>query len=312
VVLVQAFAKAQKTKAYYKRFQVKYARRRVGKTDYRARLRLITQDKNKYNTPKYRMVVRFTSKDIICQIMYATLAGDICVAAAYSHELPRYGLKVGLSNYAAAYCTGLLLARRTLQKFGLDSEYEGNAEINGEDYNVEPGEGKKPFKALLDVGLVRTTTGNRVFGALKGATDGGLDVPHSEKRFPGYMDDGKSGTKLDAEIHRKYIYGGHVGEYMELLAEEEPEKYQTHFAKYLAEDLEADGLEEMYEAVHAAIREDPSPQLTEKKEDVEKRTYKMKKLTYDERKANLLKRLDDVNAGGAGDDDEEEEEEEDD
>lgn len=34
--------------------QVKYKRRRAGKTDYRARLRLSTQDKNKYNTPKYR------------------------------------------------------------------------------------------------------------------------------------------------------------------------------------------------------------------------------------------------------------------
>ena len=34
--------------------QVKYRRRRQGKTDYRARLRLTNQDKNKYNTPKYR------------------------------------------------------------------------------------------------------------------------------------------------------------------------------------------------------------------------------------------------------------------
>lgn len=34
------------------------------------------------------------------------------VCAAYSHELPKYGVSVGLTNYAAAYCTGLLLARR--------------------------------------------------------------------------------------------------------------------------------------------------------------------------------------------------------
>jgi large subunit ribosomal protein L5e len=40
-----------------------------GKTDYRARQRLITQDKNKYNTPKYRLVVRFTNKDIVCQVI---------------------------------------------------------------------------------------------------------------------------------------------------------------------------------------------------------------------------------------------------
>jgi large subunit ribosomal protein L5e len=72
-----------------------------GKTDYRARLRLTTQDKNKYNTPKYRFVVRFTNKDVCAQIVHATIAGDIVMAAAYSHELPRYGLEVGLTNYAA-------------------------------------------------------------------------------------------------------------------------------------------------------------------------------------------------------------------
>lgn len=47
------------------RFQTKYKRRRSGKTDYYARKRLITQAKNKYNAPKYRLVVRFTNRDII-------------------------------------------------------------------------------------------------------------------------------------------------------------------------------------------------------------------------------------------------------
>ncbi|PWS22783.1 hypothetical protein DKP78_16580, partial [Enterococcus faecium] len=84
------FVKTQKTHAYFKRFQVKFKRRRQGKTDYRARIRLTNQDKNKYNTPKYRFVVRFTNKDITAQIVYATIAGDIVMAAAYSHELPRY------------------------------------------------------------------------------------------------------------------------------------------------------------------------------------------------------------------------------
>uniref|UniRef100_A0A7N1A283 Uncharacterized protein n=1 Tax=Kalanchoe fedtschenkoi TaxID=63787 RepID=A0A7N1A283_KALFE len=44
------------------------------------------------------------------------------------------------------------------------------------DYSVEPAD-RRPFCALLDVALLRTTTGNRVFGALKGALDGGLDIP---------------------------------------------------------------------------------------------------------------------------------------
>lgn len=40
-------------------------------------------------------------------------------------------------------------------------------QATGEDFNIEAGDEKRPFRALLDVGLVRTTTGNRVFGALK-------------------------------------------------------------------------------------------------------------------------------------------------
>jgi large subunit ribosomal protein L5e len=43
--------------------------------------------------------------------------------------------------------------------------------------------------AVLDVGLVRTKNGNRVFGVMKGACDGGLYVPHSTKRFPGADDE---------------------------------------------------------------------------------------------------------------------------
>ncbi|KAK9226341.1 hypothetical protein WN943_011388 [Citrus x changshan-huyou] len=296
-----AFAKAQKSKAYFKRYQVKYKRRREGKTDYRARIRLINQDKNKYNTPKYRFVVRFTNKDITAQIISASIAGDIVLASAYAHELPRYGLEVGLTNYAAAYCTGLLLARRVLKMLEMDAEYEGNVEATGEDYSVEPTENRRPFRALLDVGLVKTTTGNRVFGALKGALDGGLDIPHSEKRFAGFSKDSK---QLDAEVHRKYIYGGHVAAYMRTLMEDEPEKYQSHFCEYVKRGIEADNLEELYKKVHAAIRADPNQKKSEKKPPAEHKRYNLKKLTYEERKARLVERLKALNAAEDDEDDE--------
>nr|XP_016472963.1 PREDICTED: 60S ribosomal protein L5-like [Nicotiana tabacum] len=296
-----AFIKVQKTRAYFKRFQVKFKRRREGKTDYRARNRLINQDKNKYNTPKYRFVVRFTNKDIIAQIVSASIAGDMILASAYARELPHYGLKVGLTNYAAAYCTGLLLARRVLKKLEMDEEYEGNLDVNGEDYSVEPAESRRPFRALLDVGLIRTTTGNRVFGALKGALDGGIDIPHSEKRFAGF---GKDSKQLDADVHRKYIYGGHVSAYMKTLMEDEPEKYQSHFSEYIKTGLEADDLEEMYKKVHAAIRADPSSKKSDKQPPKQHKRYNLKKLTYDERKARLIERLNALNAA-AGNDDEE-------
>ena len=83
-------------------------------------------------------------------------------------------------------------------------------------------------------------------GVLQGGLDGGIDIPHSEKRFIGYDTEGK---KLDAETLQRYIYGGNVSDYMEWLQEENGDKYHTHFKKALAEDLDADGIEDMYKEV---------------------------------------------------------------
>ena len=40
--------------------------------------------------------------------------------------------------------------------------------VAGEDYNVEEvADGPRPFRCLLDTGLKRTSTGSKVFAALK-------------------------------------------------------------------------------------------------------------------------------------------------
>jgi len=88
-------------------------------------------------------------------------------------------VKEDLTKYATAYCTGLLLACRLLSRFGRDNIYEGQVEVTGDEYNVESIDGQPGvFTCYLDAGLARTTTGNKVFGALKGAVDGGLSIPH--------------------------------------------------------------------------------------------------------------------------------------
>jgi large subunit ribosomal protein L5e len=78
------FQKAVKSSAYYSRYQVKFRRRREGKTDYYARRRLVQQDKNKYDAKKYRFVVRRTNRRIVTQIIYATIKGDRVLAQADS------------------------------------------------------------------------------------------------------------------------------------------------------------------------------------------------------------------------------------
>ncbi|KAJ8957598.1 hypothetical protein NQ314_006524 [Rhamnusium bicolor] len=249
------FVKVVKNKQYFKRYQVKFKRRRQGKTDYYARKRLIVQDKNKYNTPKYRLIVRLSNRNVTCQIAYSRIEGDKIVCAAYSHELPKYGVKTGLTNYAAAYATGLLLARRL---------------------------------CYLDVGLQRTSTGARVFAAMKGAVDGGLNIPHSTKRFPGYDGESKS---FNAEVHRSHIFGNHVAEYMRSLEEEDPEAFKRQFSQYIKLGINADQIETLYKNAHASIR--ANPELEKKPERappaVNKR-WNRRKLTLAERKDRVAQK----------------------
>ncbi|ELK08868.1 60S ribosomal protein L5 [Pteropus alecto] len=114
------------------------------------------------------MIVCVTNSDIICQVAYAHIEGDVIVCTVYAHELPKYGVKVGLTNYAAAYCTGLLLAHRLLNRFGMDKICEGQVELTRDEYNVESVDGQLgAFPSYLNAGLARTTTGNKVFEALK-------------------------------------------------------------------------------------------------------------------------------------------------
>ncbi|GER57331.1 60S ribosomal protein L5 [Striga asiatica] len=275
----------------------------------------LTTEREFVSSIRTRTSITLRNTDLLCDlypdihimIVSASITGDHVLSAAYAHELPRYGLEVGLTNYSAAYCTGLLLARRVLKKLEMDQEYEGNVEATGEDYSVEPAESRRPFRALLDVGLLRTTTGNRVFGALKGALDGGLDIPHSDKRFAGFNKDNK---QLDPEVHRKYIYGGHVAAYMNTLMEDEPEKYQSVFSQYIKKGVEADAIEAVYKKVHAAIRADPTEKKSQKQKPTEHKRFNLKKLTYEERKAKLIERLNALNAAAGNDDEDDDDDDE--
>lgn len=297
------FVKVLKNKAYFKNYQVKYRRRREGKTDYKSRRALIIQDVNKYNSPKHRFIVRRTNRKIICQIAHSTIEGDRIICSADSTELARYGIPVGFTNYSAAYCTGLLCARRLLKTLNLD--HVGQTEVTGEEYHIEDDESleRRPFKAFLDVGLVRTTTGNRVFGALKGACDGGLHIPHSTKRFPGYScEEGSKEGDYDAAVHRDRILGQHIADYMRQMKEEDDSKYRAHFSQFLKHGVDADNIVEMYQKAHAAIRANPDPVKKPKKDIKLKREGHMmtdgknswvqpKRLTAEQRKARVARKM---------------------
>ncbi len=133
------------------RYFVPFRRRKEGRTNYYARMKLVV-------AARPRMVVRKSNRHIIVQLVTADPAGDRTLVSATSGDLARYGYTGSTSSTPAAYLTGALFAVRAL-----------NA-------NQE--------SAVLDIGLHRASKGARVFAALKGAVTAGLDVPHSAGIFP--------------------------------------------------------------------------------------------------------------------------------
>merc|ERR1711964_174688 len=146
------------------------------------------------------------------------MTGDEVLCSAHSSELVKYGVGAGLKNYPAAYCTGLLCARRLLTNMKFTNE-EGEEQTLSELY------------------------------------DGGLDIPHSNKRFPGYSPEKK---KYNANAHLDRIYGVHVANYMRKLQKDDAAKYAEHFSRFIKAGKGPDSIKQMYEDAHAAILRDAS------------------------------------------------------
>ncbi|ABW00864.1 50S ribosomal protein L18 [Caldivirga maquilingensis] len=134
------------------RYKVKFRRRREGKTDYYKRRIMVISGKP-------RLVVRFSNRYVLAQVIVSAPQGDFTVAEASSRELvKKFGWLGGTGNTPAAYLVGLLIGYRALSK-GIKL-------------------------AVLDVGLHRVTKGGRLFAVVKGAVDAGLEVPHDEEVQP--------------------------------------------------------------------------------------------------------------------------------
>ena len=179
-------------------YSVPFRRRREGKTDYRQRKKLIIS-----KLP--RLVVRKTGRNIITQLIRATVIGDIVIVSAHSHELrKKYGWLGSLNNLPAAYLTGLLCGLRAAAK------------------GVE--------KAILDIGLHTPSKGAGVFAAMKGFVDAGVEVPHDESILP-------DESRIRGEHIAKYAemlatenpekYSRHFSEY--LARNLPPQKIPEHF-----------------------------------------------------------------------------------
>merc|ERR1711953_19621 len=241
-------------KSYKPRFQTRKNRSKV--TNYRKRTKMLRTNLKNYSNIKTRMVVRFTNSKVICQLIKAYTTGDKIILSATSDELKQYGLQVGLTNYSAAYGTGLLLAKKAMITNNFTQE---DLKADSEDENA-----RAKYRVFLDIGLKRNTRGSKAYAALKGAVDSGLDILHNaEKIF--YSNDSDKNDEEDNTLYCR-IHGKTVGDYMKLLREEDNAKYTQQFSQFIANNINEDNIEEMYKNVFEQVRNITTIQPKEKKE----------------------------------------------
>jgi large subunit ribosomal protein L18 len=184
-------------------YRVAVRRRREGKTDYQARTAMVVSGRP-------RLVARPSINNAQAQIIVAKPIGDMTLAAASSRELvKKYGWKAATGSIPAAYLTGLLC--------GLKAKQAG---IN---------------EAILDIGMVIPTKGQRVFAILHGVLDAGVEVPHGEG---------------------KIVNGRHKGNHIATYAQElgaDSDEYKAKFSTMIAAGVAPEKIVEHYTAVKAAI-----------------------------------------------------------
>ena len=150
-------------------YRVKMRRRREGKTDYRKRLELL-------KSGKIRAVVRKTNRRIIVQLIRYRESGDVVLVSITSDKLKDYGWNKSLKSTPASYLTGYLAGKTALKK------------------NIK--------EAVLDIGRFPAIEGSRLFAALKGMVDAGLEIPHGDNVFP--SEDRIKGKHLGEEVVKMF------------------------------------------------------------------------------------------------------------
>ncbi|HPC89842.1 MAG TPA: 50S ribosomal protein L18 [Methanothrix sp.] len=133
------------------RFRVAFRRRREGKTNYHVRYKLIL-------SKKPRVVVRKSNAGITLQLVLAEQKGDKTLLTVNSRQLEDFGYTFSKGNLPAAYLAGLLFGKKMLA-LGVN-------------------------EGIADIGLHASTRGSRIYAAIKGVVDAGVNVPHSPEIFP--------------------------------------------------------------------------------------------------------------------------------
>jgi len=187
--------------------RVPFRRRRKGLTDYRTRMKMLLSGKP-------LLVVRKTNSQVIVQVVKPEVKGDQVLAQATGRELrTKFGWPASGKNTPAAYLVSYLAGLRAL-KAGVK-------------------------EAILYIGLHRAVKGARVFAALKGALDAGLEIPHSPEVLPS----------------EERIKGLHIAKYAKTLKDTDPAAFERQFSAYLKVGFDPERIAEVFEEVKKRIEQ---------------------------------------------------------
>ncbi len=151
------------------RYRMPLKRRLEGKTDYRTRLNLI-------KSGKPRAVVRISNNNVIIQLVKYHSDGDQVIMTVTTEKLEDYGWKGSCANIPGAYLVGFLAGKKALET-GIE-------------------------EAVLDIGMNVPHPRGKLFAALKGMLEAGLDIPHSPDILP---DDEKvKGEHINENIVKQF------------------------------------------------------------------------------------------------------------
>ena len=187
-----------------KNFTVKHRRKREQKTNYKKRFKFLSS-----GLP--RLVVRLSTTNINVQLYEYQEPGDKVLAAVNSRDLVAFGWKYSGSSIPAAYLAGYLCGVKA-QKLGLK-------------------------EIIVDLGKARVLPGSRLYAAVKGAKDAGLNVKCGDKVLP----------------DEKVCKGERIVAYAKLLLDSDKARYEKQFSGYVKNSVKPEDMDKVFAQVKEAM-----------------------------------------------------------
>ena len=187
----------------HKIFTVPFRRKRQGRTYYKKRLKILMSD-------KYRFVVRRSLKNFEASVIKYEPKGDRIILTVSSKILGKFGWKADSGNLPSAYLIGLMAGKKSIEK------------------------GVK--QAILDIGFNNSIKGSRLYAAVAGALDAGLDIPFDLGMLPS----------------KERLAGEHIAKYAQMLKSDKM-KYQKYFSSYIKKGLNPEDIVKHFNEVKVKI-----------------------------------------------------------